>query len=64
MKSSVYNIDIYGEIQILFFSLMLKIVDTADVDSKCMRKLHNNLDIICVAYSLVPNWIFKEVQAL
>ena len=37
--------------------LILKIVESVYANSKCIRKMHNDLLIICLAYCLVLHWI-------
>ena len=53
MKYNVFDTDVYGEKLLLFYPLMLKIVDSNYANFKCIGKISNDLLIICLAYCLV-----------
>ena len=55
IMSRLFNIDVYRERQLLFFTLVLKIVD--------MSKVQNNLNVISLAHCFVINWISKRATS-
>ena len=56
------HVDMYGEKLILFF--LSKICRQGGVNFKCMEKMHNDLNVICLDYCFVISLILKELQAL
>ena len=42
-----------GRKLLLFGTLLIKIVDRGYANSKCMGNMHNDLEIICLAYCMV-----------
>ena len=50
---SVINTNVYGVQLLLFYTVILKIVDRDYATFKCVGKMRNDLRIICLAYCLV-----------
>ena len=45
------------------FNLYTKTVERGDVHFQCMGEIHIDLNITCLTYCVVINWIFQEQQA-
>ena len=59
-NGNILKTDVYGEKQLLFYTLMLKIADRSCTNFQLIIKIYNDLLIIYLAYCLVINRIFKE----
>ena len=63
IKRSVFNIGIYVKKELLFLTLILKIVDRDKMDFHCQGKMHDDLIEICLVYCMVINWLLREQHA-
>ena len=55
MKVSFFNTDVNGEKQLIFCTLILKIIDRTSMNLQLIVKIHNDLLNICLAFCIVLN---------